>query len=69
MEKFIKIAESINNLSVFNAYEIARLDIQLVASGEQFHYQFHAFLTLQGREGESTFDFHIYPDGHFEEVE
>jgi len=65
MEKFIKIAESISNLSVFNAYEIARLDIHLVATD----YQFHAFLTLQGTEGESTFDFHIYPDGSFEEVE
>lgn len=62
MEKFINIAKSINNLIVYNAYKIARIDIQLV------DHEFHAFLTLQGNEGNSTIDIHIYPDCSFEEV-
>lgn len=65
MEKFIKIAESINDLSVFNMYEIVRLTIELDPEDRQFY----AYLTLQGTEGKTTFDFHIYPNGSFEEVE
>ncbi len=64
MEKFIRIAESIDNLTVFNAYEIGRLDIQRCEEDNQFH----AFLTLRGTAGDSTIDFHIKPDGSFYEI-
>ena len=64
MEKFIRIAESIADLEVFNEYQIARLDIQL----NEIETQFHAFLTLRAPSGKDTIDIEILPNGSFKEL-
>lgn len=64
MEKFVKIADSIDYLDVFNAYRIVRLDIQLNTKENRFH----AYLTMEGTTGKDQINIEIFPDGSFREL-
>lgn len=64
MEKFIRIAESIADLTVYNAYKIMRIDIQFHVDDNKFH----AYVTMGGVNGPDEINIRINPDGSFYEV-
>ena len=64
IEKFSNIACSIEELDVYNAYQIVRLDIQLNKNENRFH----AFLVLEGISGPDQINIEILPDCSFHEV-
>ena len=64
MEKFIKIALSISDLTTFEGYEITRLDIQFMGREKCFY----GFLVLENRSTKDIVEFEIHQDGSFSEI-